>query len=100
MDSGYFYGGFRPLGQATPVDYHSQLDNAGFTSRDYTLTSFEQYKRVTGQRLQELETKVADVTAELEELKKVVKRSDQASDSKGRKTRRRIPKEISVSIKK
>ena len=96
MDSGYFYGGFRPPGQAPPVNY-SQLDNTGFSRTDYVLTSFEEYKMVTAQRLQELESKLANVKAELEELKEVVKRSDTALDSKGRKTRRRIPKEILVS---
>ena len=51
---------------------------------------------VTGQRLQKLESKLAHVTAELEELKEITwKRTDVASDSKGKRTHRRIPKEVS-----
>ena len=65
---------------------------------DYLLTSFEEHKMITGQCLQELESKLVHIMAELEELKEITrKRADIASDSKGKRTRRRIPKEVSVS---
>ena len=75
MDMGYFYGGARPLGQAPPQApvYPLQSDDPRAIT-DYLLTSFEEHKMVTGQRLQELESKLAHVTAELDELKEITRR--------------------------
>lgn len=94
MDSGFYYGGPIPLGPRPNPMNSLESDDPRIT--DYLLTSFEEYKITTAETLQDMKSKITTLTEELEELKEKVKGTENV-DPKDKKTRRRIPKEISVS---